>query len=106
NADMQLYFGDIKAPTQVAKLTHQEHLRKTQFKLSAMTLAELEDAAKKDPTKFTAAFTLGFDQAAEVMDNYKKGQIYVFKPDRTPAKYGAVRIVATNPLTIEVVVQK
>lgn len=105
NADMQLYFGDLKSTKQVSQLMNGT-TRKTSFKLSGMTVAQLEDAAKNDPSKFTAVYTFGFDVASEVKDDYKAGQIYVFKTDRMPAKYGAVRIVSLNPRVIEVVVQK
>ena len=106
NADMMLYFGDLSSTNKVSQLTQESGLKKTRFKLSGMTLADLENAAKNDPTKFTAVYTFGFDAAAEVKEDYKQGQIYVFKTDRNPAKYGAVRIVSMSPRIIEVVVQK
>jgi hypothetical protein len=106
NADMMLYFGDLRSTHKVPQLTHKSGLKKTQFKLSGMKVADLEDAAKNDPNKFGVIYTLAFDAAGEVKENYKEGQIYVFKTDRTPAKYGAVRIVSMSPRIIEVVVQK
>lgn len=107
NADMQLYFGDLRSTSNLASLTQKSGLKKTTFKLSGMKVADLEEAATKDPAKFGVIYTLAFDAAAQVKKDYKAGQIYVFKTDRSPSRYGAIRIVSTgNPRIIEVVVQK
>jgi len=106
NADMMLYFGDIQSTKSVSQLTNSSGTKHTSFKLTGMKVADLENYAKNDPAKFGIVYSLAFDKAAEVKNDYKSGQIYAFKTDRTPARYGAVRIVAMNPRIIEVVVQK
>ncbi|OUC15504.1 MAG: hypothetical protein B0A82_06035 [Alkalinema sp. CACIAM 70d] len=105
NADFMLYFG-LKATSEVSQLTKANALKETHFKLSSMTVTDLANAAQNNPNIFGLVYELGFDQATTTKPNYQAGQIYVFKTDRNPAKYGAVRIVSMNPRTIEVVVQK
>ncbi len=108
NADMQIYFGNLKATSQINSLTYNNHTKKTRFKLSGMTVNDLQNAAENNPGLFGLIYEWDFDEPVGTLQtgNYQAGQIYTFKTDRIPAKYGAVRIVSTNPKTIEVVVQK
>lgn len=109
NADMQLYFGKLKATSKVSQLTNVSGLKETRFRLSTWNVATLEDAAKNNPLAFTAGYELG-NFGAKVLEtgNYSAGQIYLFKTDRPQPKYGAVRIVkfGGSETIIEVVVQK
>lgn len=108
-ADMQLYFGKLVATSKVPQLTKVNALKDTQFKLSNWNVATLEDVSKNNPNAFGLAFEFGFFGAAQTQTgNYSAGQVYLFKTDRIPAKYGAVRIVKTGGAEkiIEVVVQK
>lgn len=109
NADMQLYFGKLTATSEVDDLTHVAHVKDTRFRLSTWNVATLEDAAVTNPLNFGIAYELGaFGSKVLETGNYSAGQIYLFKTDRVPAKYGAVRIVKTGGAEkiIEVVVQK
>lgn len=109
NADMQLYFGKLMATSEVDDLTHVAHVKDTRFRLSNWNVATLEDAAVTNPLNFGIAYELGaFGAKVLETGNYSAGQIYLFKTDRVPAKYGAVRIVKTGGAEkiIEVVVQK
>ena len=73
NADMMLYFGDLKSTKSITSLTHKSGLKRTSFKLTGMKVADLEEAAKNNPANFTAVYSLAFDKAAEVKDDYKMG---------------------------------
>ena len=109
NADMQLYFGKLKATSEVSDLTNVTELKETRFRLSTWNVATLEDAAVTNPQNFGIAYELGaFGSKVLETGNYSAGQIYLFKTDRVPVKYGAVRIVKTGGAEkiIEVVVQK
>jgi hypothetical protein len=73
-----------------------------------MTIAELQDAAENNPGKLALAYEWDLNEPTGALSigSYQAGQIFTFKTDRTPAKYGAIRIVDKMPLTVEVVVQK
>ncbi|MES2733042.1 MAG: hypothetical protein V4714_14935 [Bacteroidota bacterium] len=109
NADMQLFFGKLKATSKISQLTNVSGLKETRFRLSTWNVATLEDAAKNNPLAFTAGYELG-PFASKVLEtgNYSAGQIYLFKTARPQPKYGAVRIVkfGGSEMIIEVVVQK
>jgi hypothetical protein len=109
NADMQLFFGKLKATAEVTQLVNETALKQTLFRLSNWNVAMLEDAAKNNPINFAVGFELGFfGPKVTVTGNYSAGQIYLFKTDRPQPKYGAVRIVkyGGSESIIEVVVQK
>jgi hypothetical protein len=104
NADFMLFNG-LKATSAISQLTQKTALHATTFKLTSMTVSDLENAAENNPNLFGLIYAWAFD-APTTTKSYQAGQIYVFKTDRVPAKYGAVRIVSMNPRVIEVVVQK
>jgi hypothetical protein len=109
NADMQLYFGKLKATSTVSQLKHVSALKETRFRLSTWNVATLEDASKNNALAFTAGYELA-PLGTKVLEtgNYSAGQIYLFKTARPQPKYGAVRIVKSggSETIIEVVVQK
>jgi len=114
NADMYLLFEQVTATTR-PELTHQAHVKATEFKRSDMTVQQLADYAENDPDMFQYLFeneAYGVAEKQPIVEEsnysyYQPGDIYTFKTDRVPAKYGAIRIVELwSPSIIEVVVQK
>jgi hypothetical protein len=109
NADMQLFFGKLRATSEISQLSNVGSLKQTKFRLSTWNVATLEDAAKSNPLNFTAGYEFGFFGPKMLETGaYIGGQIYLFKTDRPTPKYGAVRIVQYGGAEsiIEVVVQK
>ncbi len=113
-ADMYLLFEQVTSTTR-PELVHPAHVKATEFKRSDMSVAELADYAENNPDMFQYLFENESYGVAEVQPIekesdypwYQPGEIYTFKTDRVPAKYGAVRIVELwSPTIIEVVVQK
>ncbi|MEM9675252.1 MAG: hypothetical protein ACFB15_28535 [Cyclobacteriaceae bacterium] len=107
DADMWLY-NNLKAPRKLFNLDHLNHAKRTRFKVSGMKVSDLQNAAQNQPGLFGIAYEWDLNEpnGKLVISSYKEGQIFSFKTDRTPAKYGAVRIVKKYPLILEVVVQK
>ncbi|WPP50754.1 hypothetical protein [Catalinimonas niigatensis] len=107
NADMSIYFS-LAATDQIGSLNYTTRTKKTLFKLSGMNVTDLQNAAENHPNLFTVAYEWDLNEpnGSLSMGNYQTGDIYSFKTDRAPAKYGAIRIVDKSPLTIEIVVQK
>src|SRR5690606_23951263 len=55
NADMWIYFS-LNATSKISTLDYDNHTRKTRFKLSGMTVADLQDAAENNPGNFAFAY--------------------------------------------------
>ena len=124
NVDMSLFWDMVRSPSHVDnfQLIHWNHAKSTQFKRSGMSAADFADYAQNNPAMFQDLFENEpygvsdwqpnrFDPGYEHIAYYESGDIYTFKTDRVPSKYGAIRIVEgwiINPerLVIEVVVQK
>jgi hypothetical protein len=107
NADMWIYFG-LEATSEISALNYDNYTRKTRFKLSGMTVADLQNAAENNPALFALAYEWDLNEPTGSLEisGYQTEQIFTFKTDRSPTKYGAVRVVDESPLTVEVVVQK
>lgn len=122
--DMELLFGWARAPSEFSSLVHDTHVRHTKFKPSDMTLEELIDYTENNPAMFQELYVnspnkekayqpFNYDAQGDDKILYKTGEIYLFKTDRFPTKYGAVRVVSaeniiqeTSPRIIEVIIQK
>ncbi|MFC5537723.1 hypothetical protein ACFPQ1_25625, partial [Rhodocytophaga aerolata] len=120
-ADMYLFPGNVEALKNASYLLHGASAPATQFKPSSLTLVEFINALQSKQGFFQQQFENSPDEATPIQpynydgeaDYYDSGDIYLFKTGRTPAVYGAIRIVdATNvwtgtvPRTIQIVVQK
>jgi len=115
DTDMLLPFGNIAAPGRSPSLDYQHLAKSTQFKRSDMSAADLEAITEFNPDFFQYLFENESYQVDEVQPineetgsyYYEAGDIFTFKTDRFPARFGAVRIVKkNNPTIVEVVVQK
>lgn len=124
-ADMDLLFGRVRAPDDFSNLIHhQDHVKATRFKPSDLTLEELMDITANNPSLFEDEYENNpnapapfqpYNYAKDGYEGvpYQNGEIYTFKTDRIPPKYGAIRVVETSsiylgigPRIMEVIVQK
>ncbi|MEM6845720.1 MAG: hypothetical protein AAF632_26155 [Bacteroidota bacterium] len=119
--DLDFLFGRIQSIDGFL-LTYPEQAAATQFKPSNLTAGALAFIVANDPTYLEDEFENSPYAATEVQpynyiedkydfDYYETGDIFLFKTDRTPARYGAIRIVQSeadfyaNSRTVEVTVQ-
>ncbi|MEM9674578.1 MAG: hypothetical protein AAF992_18440 [Bacteroidota bacterium] len=120
-ADLDFLFGRIQSIDGFL-LTYPEQAAATQFKPSNLTAGELAFIVDNDPAQLENAFENSIYAATDVQpydyvedkynfDYYETGDIFLFKTDRTPARYGAIRIVQSeadfyaNSRTVEITVQ-
>jgi hypothetical protein len=122
---MVLLLGRIHSLKKAAPvLVHGASATATLFKRSGLSPIEFAVAVQNNPALFQQEFENSAYYPSEIEPNssssdsgdneyYKSGQIYLFKTDRTPAVYGAIRIVdATNvytgtaPRVIQIVVHR
>jgi|GEM_PF-1177989 len=120
-ADLDFLVGRVQS-TEGFLLTYPEHAVATQFKPTNLSAQQLDDIAENYPNMLTDAFENSPYAATNVQpynyvekkydfDYYQTGDIFLFKTDRSPVRYGAVRILHswpsqyTNARTIEVIVQ-
>lgn len=119
--DLDFLFGRVQSIDGFL-LTYPEQAAATQFKPSNLTAGELAFIIDNDPAQLEDAFENSPYAATDVQpydyvedkynfDYYETGDIFLFKTDRTPARYGAIRIVQSeadfyaNSRTVEVTVQ-
>jgi hypothetical protein len=120
-ADLDFLMGRVQS-TEGFLLTYPEHAVATQFKPTNLSPRHLDDIAENYPNLLTDAFENSPYAATDVQpynyaekkydfDYYQTGDIFLFKTDRSPVRYGAVRILHSFPSqytssrTIEVIVQ-
>ena len=109
-ADMNLMFWFIASPDKFNhQLTFPAHAAATRFKPSEWPYWQLPFITLTDPAQFEAAFEgsmfestpyqpYNYELNGDESDYINEGDIYFFKTDRTPARYGAVSIlVVANP---------
>ncbi|MEO0334466.1 MAG: hypothetical protein AAF223_22800, partial [Bacteroidota bacterium] len=119
-ADMNFLYGSLKATTEYQstpypshpeiQLQYPEDARDTQFVPTNLSLSELNTMTSKHPEQFQTAFEnsalwptsyqpYNYKEDGYEPPSYQTGEIYLFKTDRSPIRYGAIRIVektATN----------
>jgi hypothetical protein len=121
-ADMVLLPGRIQSLEGASVLVHGAFAPATQFKPSGLSLIGFMNAVQNNPALFQQEFENSPYFSTELQPYpydggdwvyYQTGEIYLFKTDRTPAVYGAVRIVdasnvwtGTSPRVLQIVVQK
>ncbi|MEM9674577.1 MAG: hypothetical protein ACFB15_07400 [Cyclobacteriaceae bacterium] len=122
--DMDFLFGYARSPHQYDNhLTYPEAAVMTKFKPSDMSAWDLAVATELNPTEFQTAFEsspfeavsfqpYNYDKYGDESSLYQDGDIFLFKTDRNPARYGAIRIVEASliyqgigPRIVEVIVQ-
>ena len=125
NVDMSLVEGRITSPSSEDYnylLKYVNRAKSTVFKRTGMSAGEFADFAQNDPGMFQSLFENEPYTATDYQPNrmdpgheyagwYEAGDLYTFKIESDPPKYGAIRIVefpvpAEEPIIIEVVVQK
>jgi len=120
-ADLDFLVGRVQN-TKGFLLPQAEYDVHTQFKPSDMSAKSLSIIANTNPQQLADAFENSPFAATNVQpydykkdqydfDYFEKGDMFLFKTDRTPARYGAVRIIHTdvsptsNSRVVEVIVQ-
>ncbi|MEM9834826.1 MAG: hypothetical protein AAF944_29670 [Bacteroidota bacterium] len=132
-ADIEFLFGSIKAATEYEGLPYPNHpqihlqypeaARDTQFvpsdlsqwELAVMTVnhpEQFQDAFENSPYWATSYQPYNYNEGGEEPPSYQTGEIYLFKTDSNPARYGAIRIVektftnlSSSQYVIEITVQ-
>jgi len=123
NADLSLLFFSIYAPGHFNSFTFQESVRDTQIKPSDLGLWELAVMTTSNPSQFEVEFEnspyeakskqpYNYKEFGTESSPYQKGDIFLFKTDRLPNRYGVIYIKErpsllrnTNQFVIEVTVQ-
>ncbi|MEM6845721.1 MAG: hypothetical protein AAF944_27295 [Bacteroidota bacterium] len=122
--DMDFLFGYVQSPHQYDNhLTYPEAAVMTKFKPSDMSYWDLVVATELNPSAFETAFEsspfeavsfqpYNYENYGDESSLYQDGEIFLFKTDRNPARYGAIRIVEASliyqgigPRIVEVIVQ-
>ncbi len=123
-ADMDFLFGFIKAPENFHNYLHYDaYAPETQFKPASLSLIQLADITEYNPTLFQDEFEnspfygtsfqpYNYELNGDESTFYENGDIFLFKTDRNPARYGAIRIIERSqiyqgigPRIVEVIVQ-
>ncbi|MEM8965831.1 MAG: hypothetical protein AAGE93_05405 [Bacteroidota bacterium] len=113
-ADMNFLYGSLKATTEYQgtpypshpeiQLQYPEAVRDTQFVPTNLSLAELNAMTIMYPEQFQTAYEnsslsptsyqpYNYKEDGYEPPSYQTGEIYLFKTDRSPIRYGAIRIV-------------
>jgi len=106
-ADLDFLVGRVQS-TEGFLLTYPEQAVATQFKPSDLTVKQLAFMAENNPDQLEDTFENSLYAATNVQpynyvedkydfEYYETGDIFLFKTDRSPARYGAVRIVQSVP---------
>ena len=121
NADLDFLVGRMQNAAGFLS-PHPQYVVHTQFKPSDLSAKELDMMAHHNPEQLADAFENSPYMATDkqpynyveddyTFDYYQTGDIFLFKTDRTPARYGAVRIIHSqasyyaNSRVVEVIVQ-
>jgi hypothetical protein len=124
NVDMSLIEGFITSPSHDdhASLKYFNRTKSTAFKRTGMSAVEFADFAQNNPGMFQSLFENEpyaatdwqpnrTDPGYEFSGYYETSDLYTFKIESDPPKYGAIRVVegwtgSPDKIVIEVVVQK
>ena len=121
NADLDFLVGRVQNATGFLS-PHPQYIVHTQFKPSDLSAKELyimthyhpeqlADAFENSPYAATDKQPYNYAEDKYDFDYYETGDIFLFKTDRTPARYGAIRIIHSqasyhaNSRVVEVTVQ-
>lgn len=122
--DLSLFFSRLYSPNvSHNSLTYPEAARATQIKPANLTWWQLTTMTASNPAQFTKEFEnspfasapfqpCNYDMEGDESAYYQKGDNFLFKTDRIPARYGAIYIKErpslvrdTKQFVIEVIVQ-
>jgi hypothetical protein len=119
-ADMYLLFGTIQSLEENFYIDYSEAAPATRFKPSSLSLIGFHNAVQNNPALFQQEYENSIQGATEFQPYnyptgeesgyYSSGDIYLFKTDSQPARYGAIRIIegsdivgGTVPRVIQIV---
>ncbi len=109
-ADMDFLFGYIRAAGEYNYyLHHASSAPATQFKPASLGLLQLADITANHPDLFQTAFEkspfeatpfqpYNYSKGGDESTYYENGDIFLFKTDQNPVRYGAIRIVETSQI--------